>query len=65
VLDSHRTDDSGPKVGRWPTSVGATVPKRIPHSCNMGGEVAGWLLRRSTLVVARCGGDDAHDEEVK
>ena len=37
VLDSHRTDDSGPKVGRWPTSVGATVPKRIPHSCNMGG----------------------------
>jgi len=41
VLESHRSDDSGPKVGRWPTSEGATVPKWIPLFPVMGGGFLG------------------------
>jgi hypothetical protein len=36
VLDSHRSDDSGAKVGRWPTFGEVTVPKWIPPTGNMG-----------------------------
>jgi len=36
VLDSHRSDDSGAKVGRWPTFGEVTVPKWIPLLCRYG-----------------------------
>jgi len=35
ALDSHRSDDSGSKVGRWPTFGGVTVPKWIRLSAHM------------------------------
>jgi len=41
VLDSHRNDDSEPKMGRWPTSEGATVPKWIRRCAVMGGSFRG------------------------
>jgi hypothetical protein len=46
VLVSHRSDDSGPKVGRWPTFGGFTVPKWIPLLPDMGGRLVSsvvWL----------------------
>ncbi len=32
VVDSHRSDDSGSKVRRWPTFGGVTVPEWMPLS---------------------------------
>ncbi len=37
VVESHRRDDPGLKVGRWPRFRGVTVPKWIPLSGVMFG----------------------------
>jgi hypothetical protein len=55
VVNSHRSDDSGSKVGRWPTSGGVTVPKWIPLSAHMRAR-ADWVrhsIRRLSAGVGR------------
>ena len=42
VVESHRSDDPGAEVGRWPTFGGVTVPKWIPLCADMGGLGSGY-----------------------
>ncbi len=55
ALNSHRSDDSGPKVGHWPMFRPATVPKWIPPLPDMGGcvFVRAYLSLRLRITMTR------------